>query len=204
MHTPSVRHTATPPTQGKVSNLEGATAAIPLDATLGIAHTRWATHGAPNDVNAHPHVSSDGSIAVVHNGIIENFSALRKALQAEGYKFTSETDTELFAHLVADTRAKHRGMPLDAVVRLALQPVEGAFGVAFIFADQPNLLIGARRGSPLLVGVGENEFFLASDASAIVVSGQRRVGASGWLCSWTWRVLYMMQAAGQGGPCWST
>lgn len=154
--------------QGKVTNLESACAPLKLDATLGIAHTRWATHGAPSDINAHPHVSADGKIAVIHNGIVENSAALREALTAEGYKFVSETDTEVFAHLVASVRAKHPDMALDAVVRTALQPVHGTFGLVFAFEDQPDLLIGARRGSPLIVGVGEGEYFLASDASAII------------------------------------
>lgn len=107
-----------------MANLEAACKNVPgLSSHLGIAHTRWATHGAPNDVNAHPHASADGSVAVVHNGIIENFAALRTALIKEGYTFVSETDTELFAHLVADVRSKHPELPLDHVVRLALQPV---------------------------------------------------------------------------------
>ncbi len=106
-----------------MANLEGACKGMPLSSTLGIAHTRWATHGPPSDVNAHPHSSMDGRVAVVHNGIIENFVALRTALIAEGYTFVSETDTELFAHLVSDVRAKNPELPLDHVVRLALQPV---------------------------------------------------------------------------------
>ena len=116
------------PSQGKVANLEAACKQLELSSSLGIAHTRWATHGAPNDVNAHPHTSTDGSVAVVHNGIIENFAALRQALMADGYSFVSETDTELFAHLVADVRSKYPDMPLDQVVRLALQPVRGGGG----------------------------------------------------------------------------
>lgn len=109
--------------QGKVANLEGACKQMTLSSTLGIAHTRWATHGAPSDTNAHPHTSSDGRVAVVHNGIIENFASLRTALISEGYTFVSETDTELFAHLVHDVRAKNPDLALDQVVRLALQPV---------------------------------------------------------------------------------
>jgi glutamine---fructose-6-phosphate transaminase (isomerizing) len=177
---------------GKVVNLESALTSAPKSSTLGIAHTRWATHGSPSDTNAHPHVSMNGEVAVVHNGVIDNFASLRQAMILEGYKFVSETDTELFAHLVEDMKRKNPGLPLDAVVRLALQPVssiparkpsplssahcllplvsqiKGAFGVCFIFKDCPDLLIGARRGSPLLLGVGDGEYFLASDASAVV------------------------------------
>ena len=158
---------------GRVANLEaacaGAGAAAGLGGSLGIGHTRWATHGAPSDVNSHPHTDADGSVAVVHNGIIENYNALREALRLEGYVFVSETDTEVLAHLIADVRKKAGpAVALDAVVREALRHVEGAFGVCVVFADAPDLLIGARRGSPLLLGVGDGEFFLASDASAIV------------------------------------
>ena len=154
--------------QGKVTNLETASADSGLESTVGIAHTRWATHGPPNDVNAHPHSDALRTVAVVHNGIIENFQTLRAALQKEGYIFVSETDTEVFAHLVTDVRKKNPLLELDAVVRLALASVEGAYGVCFIFADRPDLLIGARHGSPLLLAVGEGEYFLASDASAVI------------------------------------
>lgn len=161
---------------GKVVNLEAALPA-PNGAprpTLGIAHTRWATHGPPSDVNAHPHVSRNGRIAVVHNGVIENFSALRESLQQKGYAPVSQTDTELFAHLLEDVQSKER-LPLDAAVRLALTQVQGAFGVAVLSLDEPEVLIAARRGSPLMMGIrdaagagGRASFFVASDASAIV------------------------------------
>ena len=154
--------------KGKVVNLEAEAASRSPESTLGIAHTRWATHGPPTDVNAHPHMDASRGVAVVHNGIIENFSALKTALQKAGYVFVSETDTEVLAHLVTDVRKKHPALSLESVVRLALASVEGAFGVCFVFADQPDLLIGARHGSPLLLGVGEGEFFLASDASAVI------------------------------------
>lgn len=154
--------------KGKVTNLEQACIDRELPATLGIAHTRWATHGPPNDVNAHPHTSTDCGVAIIHNGIVENSSALRQALTDAGHKFVSETDTEVFAHLIASVRAKHPDLSLDKIVRLALQPVVGTFGLVVMFADQPDLLIGCRRGSPLIVGVGDGEYFLASDASAVV------------------------------------
>jgi len=137
-------------------------------ASLGIAHTRWATHGSPSDVNSHPHADDSHSVAVVHNGIVENFVSLRKALQSEGCVFKSETDSEIFPMLISETRKKNPTMNLAAVVSSALQTVEGAFGICVVFADQPDLLIGARRGSPLLLGVGDGEYFLASDASASI------------------------------------
>jgi glucosamine--fructose-6-phosphate aminotransferase (isomerizing) len=155
---------------GRVANLEAAaaTAAGGLRGTAGIGHTRWATHGAPSDVNAHPHADAALGVAVVHNGIIENYAALKQALMLEGYVFVSETDTEVLAHLLADVRKKRPALSPEGVVRAALRLVTGAFGVAVVFADRPDLLIGARHGSPLLLGVGQGEFFLASDASAVV------------------------------------
>eukprot|EP00302_Diacronema_sp_CCMP2436_P004902 CAMPEP_0179911890 /NCGR_PEP_ID=MMETSP0982-20121206/46617_1 /TAXON_ID=483367 /ORGANISM="non described non described, Strain CCMP 2436" /LENGTH=599 /DNA_ID=CAMNT_0021813691 /DNA_START=35 /DNA_END=1835 /DNA_ORIENTATION=- len=161
---------------GKVVNLEAALAA-PNGAPrpkLGIAHTRWATHGPPTDVNAHPHLSQNGRIAVVHNGVIENFAALRESLQRKGYTPVSQTDTELFAHLVEDVQTKEK-LPIDAAVRLALTQVQGAFGIAVISLDEPDVLIAARRGSPLIMGVSDPSdssapaaYFIASDASAVV------------------------------------
>mmetsp|Transcript_18280 Transcript_18280/g.49187 ORF Transcript_18280/g.49187 Transcript_18280/m.49187 type:complete len:637 (-) Transcript_18280:284-2194(-) len=163
--------------EGKVSNLEAALPKEPNGAgpcRLGIAHTRWATHGVPSDVNAHPHLSQSGRIAVVHNGVIENFAALRESLERKGYKPVSQTDTELLAHLIEDVQREGK-LPLDAAVRLALTQVQGAFGVAIVSLDEPGTLIGARKGSPLIMGVadpdgsaGGGSFFLASDASAVV------------------------------------
>ena len=132
--------------------------------TLGIGHTRWATHGAPTTPNAHPHTDQSGRIAVIHNGIIENAGSIRKALAQRGHTFRSETDTEVLAHLVGEF---YRGN-LEEAVALALRDVEGAYGLAFISADEPNVLVAARKGSPLLVGVGENEWFVASDASPLL------------------------------------
>jgi len=157
--------------EGKVSNLEAACSSGGLEGTCGMAHTRWATHGKPSDVNSHPHVSQDKSVAVVHNGVIENYQALRQQLIMKGYEFVSQTDTELLAHLVYDMR-KEMG-PKDRwswaqVVAVALQQVEGAYGLVFLFQDEPDLLIGARKGSPLVLGVGQGEHMLASDASAII------------------------------------
>jgi glucosamine--fructose-6-phosphate aminotransferase (isomerizing) len=152
---------------GKVSNLTAACSEENSSGTLGIAHTRWATHGPPTDANAHPHISEDGTLAVVHNGIVENFKALRSELQRKGYTMRSDTDTELIAHLIADVR-KQKWMPLEEAVRQAMTQVHGAYGIAVISSDEPDLLIGARRGSPLILGIGADEYILASDASAVI------------------------------------
>ncbi|CAJ1410741.1 unnamed protein product [Effrenium voratum] len=155
---------------GKVSNLEEdvSKAGDQVSGTCGIAHTRWATHGKPSDVNSHPHTTADSSVAVVHNGVIENHQALKKQLASKGYTFVSQTDTELLAHLVKDLKGQMESANWTQVVATALRLCEGAYGVAFIFEDEPDLIIGARKGSPLILGVGEGEHMLASDASAIV------------------------------------
>ena len=152
---------------GKVANLTTACSSENSAGTLGIAHTRWATHGPPNDVNAHPHISADGTLAVVHNGIVENFSSLRAELQRKGYVMRSETDTELIAHLITDVRSAS-WLPLEEAVRQALSQVHGAFGLAVIATDEPDRLIGARKGSPLILGIGKDEYILASDAAAVI------------------------------------
>ncbi len=153
--------------QGKVDELAATLRARLPEGTLGIGHTRWATHGEPNDVNAHPHVSSEGDFALVHNGIIENYAALRKRLQQKGYVFRSETDTEALVHLIDDVR-RTTGLPLPEAVRQALTQVVGTYGLAIVSASDPDLLIAARKGSPLILGIGEGEYFLASDAAPIV------------------------------------
>jgi len=134
--------------------------------TLGIAHTRWATHGKPDTQNAHPHISN-GLIAVVHNGIIENYEALRSELQSAGYVFTSETDTEVIAHLIHQAYVAQGQKDLGFAVRSVLSRLHGAYAVGVIAQDQPELLIGARVGSPLVIALGEGENFLASDALAL-------------------------------------
>ena len=149
---------------GKLSALEQQIDGNLPGGTVGIGHTRWATHGAPTTPNAHPHTDQTGRIAVIHNGIIENAAAIRKALEQRGHSFRSETDTEVLAHLVGEF---YRGN-LEEAVALALRDVEGAYGLAFISSDEPNVLVAARKGSPLLVGVGENEWFVASDASPLL------------------------------------
>ncbi len=149
--------------EGKLRNLEIRLSNEPLDGLIGIGHTRWATHGKPNETNAHPHATD--KLAVVHNGIIENFRELRAELQADGCSFATETDTEIVAHLV--TRELDRGLDPVAAVAASLPRLRGAFALAFLFQGQEDLLIGARKGSPLAVGVGDGEMYLGSDALAL-------------------------------------
>ena len=149
---------------GKISRLETLLASNPISGTTGIAHTRWATHGPPTQLNAHPHVSQDGTIAVVHNGIIENATTLRHMLVGRGYKFRSETDTEVLAHLIQEC---FDGSLEDAMIE-ALWQIEGAYGIAAISSVDSHKIVAARKGSPLLVGLGDNEYFVASDVSAIL------------------------------------
>jgi len=149
---------------GKIARLEAALNASPVSGTLGIAHTRWATHGAPTEKNAHPHTSTDGTIAVVHNGIIENGTALRQRLETSGYVFTSDTDTEVLAHLIQEM---YTGNLEEAVIR-ALEHVEGTYGIAVVCSKEPDKIVAARKGSPLLIGLGDGEYYVASDASAIL------------------------------------
>ncbi len=149
---------------GKIAALESALAKQPLEGREGIAHTRWATHGPPTDRNAHPHLSKDGTVAVVHNGIIENATALRAALQELGYVFRSDTDTEVVAHLVQELFDGS----LEEAVLGALTKIEGTYGLAVISSRDPGKIVAARKGSPLLIGVGEGENFVASDPSAIL------------------------------------
>lgn len=152
---------------GKLSNLESA-----LDSSLpsvhsGIGHTRWATHGGPTDQNAHPHLDNEGKLAVIHNGIIENYTELRIALEAKGHKFSSQTDTESVAHLLSDLRKEHKG-DLTKAMRDAVKVLRGSFTLLAIHADNPDEIVGVRRNSPLVVGVGDGENFMASDVSAFI------------------------------------
>ena len=149
--------------QGKLKNLEQKLAREPLEGLIGIGHTRWATHGRPTEINAHPHATE--RLAVVHNGIIENFAELRRELEGKGVKFSTETDTEVVAHLVSE-ELKRGLSPLQAVMA-ALPRLRGAFALAFLFAGEDNLLIGARKGSPLAVGFGDKMMFVGSDAIAL-------------------------------------
>ena len=163
-------------TAGRIDRLEARLAETPVAGRVGIGHTRWATHGAATDENSHPHLGGDGGVAVVHNGVIENFQALRQRLQAEGYVFHSATDSEVIAHLIAscleqqgpvDEVAGPDYQPLVAAVQAALAQLQGTYGLAVLFRDWPEVLIAARLGSPLIVGVGQNEHFVASDASPL-------------------------------------
>lgn len=159
---------------GKLSNLEGS-----LDASLpvvhsGIGHTRWATHGGPTDGNAHPHVDNEGKLAVIHNGIIENYSELRKELESRGHKFSSETDTESVAHLLSDLRKKHNG-DLSAAMREAVKALRGSFTLLAIHGDAPEVVVGVRRNSPLVVGLGKGENFMASDVAAFIDYTKRAI-----------------------------
>ena len=152
---------------GKIAKLSESLDQSPLRGCLGIGHTRWATHGPPNDVNAHPHESTDGSFALVHNGIIENYTSLRDMLSGRGYTFSSQTDTEVLVRLIEDVH-KRTGLSLGKAVRQALSQVHGTYGIALVSRDDPDMLIAARKGSPLILGVGEDEYFLGSDAAPII------------------------------------
>jgi glucosamine--fructose-6-phosphate aminotransferase (isomerizing) len=151
---------------GKISALKEKVKDLNLQSNTGLGHTRWATHGAPSVANAHPHVDCDSRIAVVHNGIIENYRVLRDLLLKEGHTFTTETDTEVLAHLIE--RFCKRGNPLEKAVKNALRMVEGTYGIAVISADEPGKIVAARHGSPLVIGVGNEEYFVASDVAAII------------------------------------
>ena len=151
-------------TAGKISNLERSLAASPVQGDTGIGHTRWATHGVPNERNAHPHVDCKGEIAVVHNGIIENSGTLKQGLEARGHEFASETDTEVIAHLIEEA---FDGNLEDAVIE-ALWQIEGTYGIAVVSSRDRNKIVAARKGSPLLIGLGDGEYYVASDVSAIL------------------------------------
>ena len=153
--------------KGKVSELEKILDGQSLDSTIGIGHTRWATHGEPNDVNAHPHSSNSGNITLIHNGIIENYASIKQELINKGYSFSSETDTEVLVNFIDDIY-QHQKCSLGEAVRLALNTVVGAYAIVVMCVDEPEQLIAARKGSPLVVGVGKGEYFFASDATPIV------------------------------------
>ena len=154
-------------TKGKVADLEHAVEGKNVSGNIGIAHTRWATHGEPNDVNAHPHFSESGNLALIHNGIIENYRALKKELQNQGYHFKSETDTEVVIQLIQFIMDSH-GITLEEAVPLALNSVIGAYAIVIVDKTQPDRMIAARKGSPLIIGVGDDEFLIGSDATPIV------------------------------------
>ncbi|HRU63054.1 MAG TPA: isomerizing glutamine--fructose-6-phosphate transaminase, partial [Paludibacteraceae bacterium] len=154
-------------TKGKVSDLIHYTENKDIEGTIGIAHTRWATHGEPNEINAHPHYSQSKKLALIHNGIIENYSILKEGLTKHGFTFQSETDTEVLVQLIEYMKNKKQ-VDLSTAVQLALNQVVGAYAIAVIERNHPDVIIAARKSSPLVIGIGENEYFLASDASAII------------------------------------
>lgn len=153
--------------KGKVTELEAFLRGQNLSSTIGMGHTRWATHGEPNDENAHPHYSATKKLAIIHNGIIENYSSLKQDLLRKGHRFYSETDTEVFIHFIEDIKEKEN-CSLDEAVRLALTKVVGAYAIVVMSLEDPTLLIAARKGSPLVVGIGKGEYFMASDATPII------------------------------------
>ena len=153
---------------GRVRDLEARSADLPATAAVGIGHTRWATHGGPSDANAHPHVGPAGRIALVHNGIIENYAALKTSLAAKGRTFRSQTDSEVLVQLIEEIQASDPALSFEAALRLALRQVTGTYGLAILNAAEPDRLYVARCGSPLVVGVGDGEMFVASDAAPIV------------------------------------
>lgn len=153
--------------RGKVADLEQFCIDRDIRSTMGIAHTRWATHGEPNDQNAHPHLSEDGKLALIHNGIIENYVILKKELMNRGYVFESDTDTEVLVHLIRDIYQKEK-VDLAEAVRLALSNVVGTYALAILSSENPDELIVAKKGSPLLIGIGENEYFVGSDGAPII------------------------------------
>src|SRR5438477_4828208 len=165
--------------EGKLRNLEEVIRLKPLDGTYGIGHTRWATHGRPTEENAHPHRDCTGRVVVVHNGIIENYVVLKKKLTEEGHKFSTETDTEVIAHLIEKylSAAKHtnangqgngHAIPLEEAVRRAVRELTGVFALAVIATDEPNKIVAARNGPPAVIGLGKDEYFVASDVPAIL------------------------------------
>lgn len=154
--------------KGKVQDLLNHIGELPVHGSSGIGHTRWATHGPPNDINAHPHTARFGRLAMIHNGIIENYKTLRASLEANGHAFLSDTDTEVLIHLIEEVQIR-AGVSLGEAVQLALKEVDGAYAIAILDSSEPDMLIAARKSSPLVIGVGENnEFFVASDATPII------------------------------------
>src|SRR5450631_1062608 len=157
---------------GKLQNLEEVLAEHPLDGTYGIGHTRWATHGRPTEENAHPHRDCSGRIVVVHNGIVENYLDLKRELTAQGHKFVTETDTEIIAHLIEqvqrDAAAGGSPIPLEVAVRRAVKRLTGAFALGVLSAAEPDKIVAARSGPPVVIGVGDGESFVASDVPGIL------------------------------------
>ena len=160
--------------KGKVQELVDFVKSKPIESTIGMGHTRWATHGKPDNINAHPHVSGNGRLAIIHNGIIENYDSIKKALIREGHNFTSETDTEVLIHLIEAIQDRD-SLNLEEAVRVALSQVVGAYAIVLMDKENPNQLIAARKASPLVIGIGDGEFYIASDATPIVEYTQKVV-----------------------------
>ena len=154
-------------TKGKVQDLEKIINSESVSGTIGIGHTRWATHGAPSTKNAHPHFSSDGELAIIHNGIIENYATIKRALELKGHVFKSDTDTEVLVHLIEEIQKNEKTNLFDTV-RFALDEVVGAYAIVVMQKGVNNEFIAARKGSPLVIGIGRNEFYVASDATPII------------------------------------
>ncbi|HRF27481.1 MAG TPA: class II glutamine amidotransferase, partial [Ferruginibacter sp.] len=153
--------------KGKVADLEEHLIGKDIEANIGIGHTRWATHGEPSDRNAHPHSSASGRLAMIHNGIIENYAQIKQELVKKGYQFSSDTDTEVLLNFIEDIR-NNNNSSLEEAIRIALKRVTGAYCILLIDQDDPHTIIAARKGSPLVIGIGKGEHFLASDASPII------------------------------------
>src|SRR5215212_370832 len=153
--------------KGKVADLEETLQGKDLHANIGIGHTRWATHGEPSDRNAHPHTSASGKLAMIHNGIIENYGQLKQELLNKSYKFTSDTDTEVLLNFIEEIK-KNTKCSLEEAIRIALKRVAGAYVILLLDADNPDTIIAARKGSPLVIGIGKGEHFLGSDASPML------------------------------------
>src|SRR3979490_3324019 len=158
--------------EGKLRNLEEAIRLKPIDGTYGIGHTRWATHGRPTEENAHPHRDCTGQIVVVHNGIVENYVELKRQLEKEGHKFVTETDTEIVAHLVE--KYMKDGGPLEDAVRKTVKKLAGVYSLAILSSQDPNKIIAARTGPPSVIGLGQGEYFVASDIPAILAPPRGR------------------------------
>src|SRR6476469_9932454 len=153
--------------KGKVADLEETLQGVDLHAHIGIGHTRWATHGEPNDRNAHPHTSASGKLAIIHNGIIENYAQLKQELTNKGYTFKSDTDTEVLLNFIEDIRENNH-CPLEEAVRIALKRVSGAYVILLLDEENPDTIVAARKGSPLVIGIGKGEHFLGSDATPML------------------------------------
>jgi len=154
-------------TKGKVEDLKKKAEGISQKGSIGIGHTRWATHGVPNDVNSHPHYSNSGELVIIHNGIIENYEAIKQELTKRGYIFQSDTDTEVLVNLIEEVK-KTENVKLGKAVQIALNQVVGAYAIAVFDKQKPDEIVVAKLGSPLAIGIGENEFFIASDASPFI------------------------------------